>query len=1007
MKFEDRDNQRSRFPKKCNPDIFIIDKGKYKSFGIQSLYLDLFVKVPAYADTTFIIFPNGHKKRKGKDLVSFLLPKEMFEYIEKRTASNDYKEFIVDIHKNNKIAKLMQEMFFSESEKYSGKMFAESFRQHFLIILKDAVFSPYLEAELDSIAKVIIPSGISEVSHNVYNDLKKGGNRSLSIAIANIFASAMLGLFSMKYIVTRTASNKSGIQNAKTYLLNDLGMRYIWSPESVTTSFEELFNIQSSFDHGDLATTCKSVENWLKKHEHNAPSKELAKAYQLNGLALCRLAKSKGEGFNGQLENGIKLLKKSISTGAADPYIYWVLYKHYENKEAETAVEYLKTAFAQNYAKAVIEVAFSHLNNECIFDDITEDLLLQKINFIIENEQGIDAVDIGICLYLRGRFARIQGNNSKANEDFEAASKRGNERARQEISRKKRIERHSIPTFINDSNAPCCYTNTLDGNNSTVISTFPCGTWMMYTSGNTRRNDINTISDIEEFVELQCKFGFSHSKLVFLLMSGNEEKNLNECLILLDKLFNIVLDKPTEIKWQIIDSIDIFVGAKYETSSMLIDANISDMGKDIYFKVHITDENRDTIHKLLCEAPLFLPMLKGDTSTKVVLFGGSEMNYSFIKESIACAYLGSKKRVNAPLIEITLIGENADILEKRFRQECPGIYSNSPRISCIKPQFIKCSVKDADFPGYIYGRTHQQVLDDEGKAADPFTAKMVNVLLDANYFVVDHANDLENIRFAAELRTWLLRSRGTFDRAPFIGVRCSNEQNSYLANHLTLAGQASGNSYFNKYDLFPIGISAQTYSYRNIIDNPVLNNFSLRIHRSYYGDNDRMADNDFYSYSYNADSSLSTAIGLCYRFFAAGIVFNDKDNYLNYGFFNTPNIESKFEEIYKEKLEYLASLEQSRWNGFMLSRGWESANVSQVEAYKEQSTGSSHKHTLAKLHPFIKEWDDLDDPQLERVLGILKSRFNYDRRPQVTTITSIESTAKFFKAIEKKNEKIR
>ena len=372
------------------------------------------------------------------------------------------------------------------------------------------------------------------------------------------------------------------------------------------------------------------------------------------------------------------------------------------------------------------------------------------------------------------------------------------------------------------------------------------------------------------------------------------------------------------------------------------------------------------------------------------------MNYSFIKESIACAHLGKKHP-----IDITLLGKNAEILENRFRQECPGVYCNNPKISCIRPQFINSNITDTDFPSCIYGSKHDCVLENEKQSEDSSEVALVNALLKANYFIVDFADDLENIRFAAELRTWLLRSRGTFDRVPFIAVKCSDEQNSYLASHLTLSGQASGKSYFNKYDLFPIGISAHTYSYRNMVDNPVLIDFALRIHKSYYGDDDRAAENDFYSYSYNADSSLSTTIGLCYRFFAAGVAFRDKENYQNLGFFNTPNIESKFEEMYKGKLEDLSSLEQSRWNGFMLSRGWESANSSQVQAYKEQSTGFAHKHTLAKKHPFIREWEDLNDPDLERVLGILKSKFNYDRKPQVITRKSIEDTAKFFKVAEK------
>jgi hypothetical protein len=680
--------------------------------------------------------------------------------------------------------------------------------------------------------------------------------------------------------------------------------------------------------------------------------------------------------------------------------VFYSLYDYLKESDAEEATIYLETAFAQNYAKAVIEVAFLYINGINILGNVTEETLLKKINYVIEHERRNDVDDVGKCLYLLGRFAKKYGDEKKANEYFEAALKRGNERARQEITRKKRNERNSFPSFVNKENAPCCYLNTFTGNNYTAISTFPSGTWMLYTPDTTDKTDVNRVTGIEKFISSQAKADFPHSRLIFLLMSEDEEKNLNECLIILDKLFNIVLDKSEDEKWIIIDSIDIFVSAKYETASLLIDANINDMGSDIYFKVHIADEGRDTVHKLLCEAPLFLPAFKkGSNITEVVLFGSSEMNYNFIKESIACAYLEPFHK-----IKVTLLGENADVLENRLHQECPGIYSDKPHISCIKPEFIKCNIKDTDFPNYIYGNIYDLVLNE--KCENSFEIKLVNVLRDANYFVVDYSDDLEDIKFASELRTWLLRSKGTYTRAPFIAVRCSDEQNSYLANHLTLSGQASGNAYFNKYNLFPFGISAQTYSYENLINHPVLNDFALRIHKSYYGDNERAAENDFYSYSYNADSSLLTAIGLCYRFFAAGVMFNDKDNYLNFGFFKTPTIEMKFKEVYKAKLDALASLEQSRWNGFMLSRGWESANQSEVQVYKEQSTGWQHKHILAKKHPFIREWEDLDASKLTELLNILKSKFDYDRQPQVTTKKSIEDTAKFFNVSEKTDEKL-
>lgn len=470
--------------------------------------------------------------------------------------------------------------------------------------------------------------------------------------------------------------------------------------------------------------------------------------------------------------------------------------------------------------------------------------------------------------------------------------------------------------------------------------------------------------------------------MILLFSSEDEDRNLNECLIVLDKLFNIALGISEKQRKSLMDNIEIFVGAKYEIASALIDANINDMGEDIYFKVHIIDETRDSAHQLLCDAPLFLPLIsnqKRDDSVNVVLFGCSETNYRIIKESIGCAYLGKEHPVC-----VTMLGTGAGRMDRRLRQECPGIF-HEPHIECIRPKFISCCIEEEDFPNLIYGNLHDTHPDND----------LVKTLSDGNYFVVDLSSDQESIRFAMELRTWLLRSRGTFDRTPFISVKCRNSQNSYLASHLTLSGQAAGDTYYSRYDLFPFGITRVLYSYNRLVENPRLEEVALQIHKSYYGGDDRRAENDYYSFSYNADSSLLTAIGLSYRLFAGGSYFSQKEQYLNYGAFDSVALLSDYAEAIKPKEDYAASLEQSRWNGFMLSRGWESADLNQVRAYKDQSTGISHKHTLAKLHPFIREWGELDSDDLIQILGMLQSKFDYNKHPKSTTRKSIKDTPKF------------
>lgn len=985
--------------------------GKYDCFSVSYLFEDLFCgnEYTKYFSNKPLIkldkIPHGHM-----EIFSFIFPEKICSIIKKKNddlkaredgttvKENHYANFFRLRHSDNSITNFIYEAY----SNLGWKSFINSIQKHIAEQLSslDLCSNQELVEYLSFVGnETIVPYEISHNSNDEFLHLiekgKHGDNEALILVISNFFVSSILGLRSMNY--------DRGIKGSKnlpykTYLLSRTGMECIWKPDLISPPYERLFDSRKLFENTNYEGAIKTVEEWLKEYEKVASNEARSLAYQILGTSLYNLSSSDDEmGKDGQ-SKGIEYLKKCIRTGEADLSVYYSLYDKLKGSFLEDALGYLKTAFAQNYAKAVIEVTSLYLDGTCLFDGITEETLLKKINYIIEHERRNDVDDVGKCLYLHGRFAKKRGDEAKANKYYEAASKRGNERARQEITRKKRNERNSFPSFINDENAPCCYANSFTGNNYTVISTFPRETWMMCIPDKPGKKDIIEVRDIEEFVESQADADFPHSRLAFLLMSEDEEKNLNECLVLLDKLFNIVLDKKEEDKWKIIDTIDIFVNAKYETASLLVDANISDMGSDIYFKVHIMDENRDTVHKLLCEAPLFLPALKKESKTEVVLFGSSETNYNFIKESIACAYLGASHE-----IKITLLGDNADTLENRLHQECPGIYSDNPHISCIKPKFINCIINDTDFPSYIYGKKCDQVLN--GECEKPFDTEIVNTLLESNFFIIDYSNDLENIRFAADLRTWLLRSKGTFKRVPFIGVKCSDEQNSYLASHLTLSGQASGNSYFNKYDLFPIGVSAQTYSYENLIINPVLNDFALRIHKSYYGDKERSAENDFYSYSYNADSSLSTTIGLCYRFFAAGVIFYDKDSYLNFGFFKTPGIETKFEEVYKEKLENLAAIEQSRWNGFMLSRGWESANKSEVQTYKDQSTGWQHKHVLAKKHPFIQEWEDLKAPKLTELLDILKSKFDYDRQPQVTTRKSIEDTAKFFNIAEKTNEK--
>lgn len=1056
--------QKSGFPKQSTyKAVFYNEAGSYPCFSVQELYQDLFV--PDNNGLALISFPNElHKEKSNESLFSFLLPKEIINKVTnsgKNVINTDYQEFLVKKNKGRKLTTILCRIFFSE-EINSGKLFVKQVQIHFIEILKSAVFSDDLEKYLENVGdKVIVPNNASNKKANskFHSVLEKKDHNSISIIIANFFISAMIGLHPIQY---DTYETESGSRRQKTYLLNHLGMEYIWTPDQISEEYIRLQEIQYYYDKGFYTEVyIKALHRLIDEKEKEKEEKNIDKTvhsevYRLLGLCLlrhpetCDVSKLDKEilmkadqtlnlnhcccwhpedtvntidsVLKERKSDGVTCLLKAVSLDKENNKAHFILYEYYkEENDGQKSLKYLKKSFAQNYAKAVIEVAFLFFTEETRIKEISCDDILEKIEHIIRNESANEPNDVGMCYYLRGRFARKNGNESMAQKDFETASRKGNERAKRELIRKERnAERNTFPSFSNQPKAKCCFANTLTGTNYQVISTFPNDEWALFAPVKTTVNGIQIARNIDEFISLQHigEFEFCRPKIVFLFMSDDKEKNLNDCLELLDKLFNTVFEIPDKQKWELIDNTYIYVNANYETASMLIDANMSQMGNDIYFKVHIADENRDTVHKLLCDAPLFLPALNGaksESATKVVLFGSSETNYCFVKESIASAYLGAIHP-----IEITLLGENADVLESRFKQECSGVFG-CPDITCIRPKFIKCSIKETDFPRLISGQSQITPSATEAAKEEP-DDDIAETLKEGNYFIVDYADDLENIRFAMELRTWLLRSRDTFDRTPFIGVKVSNKQNSYLTSHLTLAGQAAGNSYYNKYDLFPFGISALTYHYRNMIEDPVLNRIALQIHKFYYLDNDldksneenlkealeeckRSSENDFYSYSYNADSSTSTAIGLCYRFFAAKCIPASKEDYLDFGALKDQDLISRFsDQLNSESIEELAKIEQSRWNSYMLIRGWLPANEAQVNKYEEQSSGIAHKHILAKLHPFINEWDNLDDSNLVKLLAVFKLKANYNKKPQVTTIRSIEDTTRFLKTEDKENE---
>lgn len=973
------------------PEILYNSSNKnYKCFCMQDLFDDLFFGRKDRNPLLKNIFLSKDKK----EMFSFILPNDILNRvlangnIKISKSINDYQGFFLLTLDNNKLIirlhKTLANVGFND--------FVRPVQEHIIEKLSSEELS--LNSELIAYLKnvgnaTIVPFKISPKANTEFNALlETKTNSSISKIIANFLISALIGLRALKY-------NGDGKTIYKTYLLNALGMEYIWCPDSITTTYEKLQRIQQLYSLGEYGTTYSQVKAWLNDYESFVSKTEVAIAYELIGCCLFlhpTECTTNGKSVSGLQNEGITFLQSCVETGNASSNVYYLLYAYFSNSVGEhqnvsKAIEYLKTAFALKNANAVIEVANLILTPEGSDNQIvTTEVILAQLNYIIEHDSQYTKTEVSECLYLRGLIRKSNGNYGGAEADFEDAARRGHEKANQTMNRKARLNHFSSPIFLERTAHNMCFANSLSGYNLSVLKSFPSNEWSVFSTEAEEQTNMGvlTVSNIDDFIELLSSKTHERkcTRCTVLFMGKEENENLKDCLSFLDKLFNIVLNEDEYYKWLLIDCLDIYVAANYDTAAMLIDASIDNMGKDIYFKVHIKDVAKESAHQLLCDVPLFIPFMrkpKGESFSNVVLIGSSETNYKVIKESIACAYMGEVHPV-----AITMVGDNAKHYELRLHQECPGLFQ-AGHVSCIVPEFIPLNVSEADFPKYIYE------FDAESTSENPICA----IFKLGNYFIVDLENDLDSIKFAMELRTWLLRSRGTFDRTPFIAVRVADARNSYLSNHLTLSGKTPGDAFHSKYDLFTFGTAEYIFSYSRMIESNQLERTALCIHKSYYGDDERAAENDYYSYSYNADSSICTAIGLSYRLFVGGEYFPDAHMYYNFGGLTNSKLYSNYANKVEDILERAASLEQSRWNGHLLSRGWLPASEAQVEAYRTQATGSSHKHQLAKLHPFIREWDDLKDENIRRILGILKSKFNYTKSPQAITRQSIKDTSMF------------
>lgn len=577
--------------------------------------------------------------------------------------------------------------------------------------------------------------------------------------------------------------------------------------------------------------------------------------------------------------------------------------------------------------------------------------------------------------------------NKDAQDYYKKALDLGYEPARQKLNKESRHTVEYQKNFKSELGENICIINSPNDNTKVLLRTLSDNFTVYSVNCDFKKAGIaiaENFNNVKECIDktLASAEKLTNKKIIIALLADDDTENLSQGLEILDRLFNYALDITTDDELnKFIDKIDIYIKCNYDYASTFIDASISDMGDKIYFATHIVDPYRNSLHELLYDKPLFLLCLNGESGANVTICGtDNNFNLSVIKEIMAVGYIGKAHPVN-----ISIYSENYTELKEMVEINLPGL--------------------DKPKPGAIKGIIHPNIIETD------FSKLQLLKQLDSdekiNYIIVNVGSDAENIAFAVKLRRYLLVNSDKLDRKPFIAVYCKDPKTAFLANRMTLGNKAKeGSYYYNNYELYFFGMTEDIYTYDKLINNN-LEKQALAIHLSYSGlsldseHNERTHDafNSYYSFQYNQDSSKNAAICLRYRLYIAGcysepkIIFSLEDDSTKYA----DEYENRLNKVYSE-------VEQIRWNNFMISRGWCAPTIEQLKEYLEKPEIANHQYLLAKLHPYIANWDDLNDDG-EICKTIKEHKKIKFKSPQESTRNGVAETAGFLRMLGKTKEK--
>lgn len=343
-------------------------------------------------------------------------------------------------------------------------------------------------------------------------------------------------------------------------------------------------------------------------------------------------------------------------------------------------------------------------------------------------------------------------------------------------------------------------------------------------------------------------------------------------------------------------------------------------------KTRLVDPIRSTCYHMLDHQPLFTA--DSDRLLSLLIIGAGDTGTEMLRAAVWCG------QVEGYRLKINVIDLKAEQRRAMLAKQCPELLNGEYDLN-----FFAADVRSADFSRLLGQHCR-----------------------DTDYVVISLDNDDLNIETGVFVRQFLL-SQGDqpFRREPVINVRAKHKSSVFgeQAEH-------------NKYHLHIFGNLRQVYCADNLL-NSALDRQAANVHLAYCGALEaepavkEQELQGFYASEYNQRSSYAVAVHTKYKLLSVGVS----------GLSGQPLTErqiDQFEQLLREEaiVDRLARLEHRRWIAYTRSDGYCLASSEQVRAYFPTQPERKNYSILAKLHPALVPWEQLEEA--DRLLTQLKGK---------------------------------